>query len=128
MIVCRLSTKKTQSATKIWTTQKRNLIVPRRNTKVRVSQLSLVEEGAQQEDINAAKAQLNQAQASLALAGVTLDTKDWKTQITMAESQVRQAEASLLSTRELVKIRAWEHDIAAAQAQFDQANEQVKPR
>ena len=88
-------------------------------------QLSLVEEGAQQEDINAAEAQLNQAQASLALAGVTVDTEDWKTQITIAESQVRQAEASLLSARELVQIRAWEHDIAAAQAQFDQANEQV---
>lgn len=90
-----------------------------------VEQLSLVEEGARKEDISAAEAQLNQAQASLALAHVTTDTEDWKTQITMAESQVRQAEANLLSARELVKIRVWEHDIAAAQAQFDQANEQV---
>ena len=90
-----------------------------------VEQLSLVQEGARQEDISAAEAQFNQAQASLALARVTIDTEDWKTQITMAESQVRQAEANLLSAQELVKIRAWEHDIAAAQAQFDQANEQV---
>ncbi len=90
-----------------------------------VEQLSLVREGARQEDISAAEAQLNQAQASLVLARVTIDTEDWKTQITMAESQVRQAEAALLSAQELVKIRSWEHDIAAAQAQFDQANEQV---
>lgn len=89
-------------------------------------QLSLIQEGARQEDINAAEAQLNQAQTSLALARVTVDTEDWNTQITMAESQVRQAEANLLSTRELVKIRAWEHDIAAAQAQLDQADVQVK--
>ena len=88
-------------------------------------QLSLVQEGARQEDISAAKAQLNQTQASLALARVAVDTEDWNTQIRIAESQVRQAEANLLSVRELVKIRAWEHDIAAAQAQFDQANEQV---
>ena len=91
-----------------------------------VEQLSLIEEGARQEDISAAEAQLNQAQASLALARVAVDTEDWNTQIAMAESQVRQAEANLLSTRELVKIRAWEYDIVAAQAQFDQANEQVK--
>ena len=90
-----------------------------------IEQLSLVEEGARQEDISAAGAQLNQAQASLALAHATIDTEDWKTQITMAESQVRQAEANLRSARELVKIRAWKHDIAAAQAQFDQANEQI---
>ena len=89
-------------------------------------QLSLVQEGARPEDISAAEAQLNQAQASLALARVPVDTQDWNTQITMAESQVRQAEANLLSARELVKIRAWEHDIAAAQAQFDQADVQVK--
>ena len=90
-----------------------------------IEQLSLVEEGARQEDISAAEAQLKQAQASLALANVTIDTEGWKTQITMVESQVRQAEANLLSAQELVKIRAWEYDITAAQAQFDQANEQV---
>jgi len=90
-----------------------------------VEQLSLVEEGAQREDIIAAEAQLHQAQASLTLARVKVGTEEWKTQITMAQSQVRQAEANLLSARELVKIRAWEHDIAAAQSQFDQANEQV---
>ena len=88
-------------------------------------QLSLLQEGARQEDISAVEAQLNQAQASLALARVAVDTEDWNTQITMAESQVRQAEANLLSARKLVEIRAWEHDIAAAQAQFDQADVQV---
>ena len=88
-------------------------------------QFSLVQEGARPEDISAAEAQLNQAQASLALARVAVDTEDWNTQITMAESQVRQAKANLLSARELVKIRAWEHDIAAVQAQFDQADAQV---
>ena len=90
-----------------------------------IEQLSLVEEGARQEDIIAAEAQLHQAQASLTLARVTVATEDWKTQIALAESQVRQAEANLLSARELVKIRAWEHDIAAAQAQVNQASEQV---
>ena len=90
-----------------------------------VEQLSLVEEGTRPEDISAAEAQLNQAQASFALAQLTIDTEDWKTQITMAESQVRQAEANLLSAQKKVNIRAWEYDIAAVQAQFDQANEQV---
>ena len=90
-----------------------------------VEQLSLVQEGLQREDITAAEAQLYQAQASLALARITVDTEDWKTQIIMAQSQVRQAEANLLSARKLVKIEVWKHDIAAAQAQFDQANQQV---
>ena len=90
-----------------------------------IEQLSLVEAGARQEDISAAEAQLHQAQASLGLARVTVDTEDWNTQIAIAQSQVRQAEANLLSAQALVKIRAWEHDIAAAQAQFDQASEQV---
>lgn len=90
-----------------------------------VEQLSLVQEGLQPEDITAAEAQLYQAQASLALARVTVDTEDWNTQITMAESQVRQAEANLSAARKLVKIQAWKHDIAAVQAQFDQAYQQV---
>ena len=90
-----------------------------------VEQFKLVEEGARQEDITAAEAQLHQAQASLALARLTVDTQDWNTQITMAESQVRQAEANLRTASELVKIEAWNHDIAAAEAQFDQAKQQV---
>ena len=90
-----------------------------------VEQFKLVEEGARQEDIIAAEAQLHQAQASLALARVAVDTEDWNTQITMAESQVRQAEANLRSVSKLVKIQAWKHDIAAAEAQFDQAKQQV---
>ena len=90
-----------------------------------VEQFKLVEEGARQEDITAAEAQLYQAQVSLALARVVVDTKDWNTQITMAKSQVRQAEANLRTASELVKIQAWKHDIAAAEAQFDQAKQQV---
>ena len=90
-----------------------------------VERLSLVQEGLQPEDITAAEAQLHQAQASLALARVTVETEDWKTQITMAESQVRQAEANLLSASELVKTQIWKHDIAVVEAQFDQANQQV---
>ena len=90
-----------------------------------VEQLSLLEEGVRQEDISAAEAQLYQAKASLALARVMVDAKDWNTQITMAESQVRQAEANLLSALELVKIEVWKHDIAAAQAKFNEANEQI---
>ncbi len=90
-----------------------------------IEQFKLVEEGARQEDITAAEAQLHQAQASLALAHVTVTTEDWKTQIALAASQVKQAEANLLSARELVKIRAWEHDIAAVEAQVNQALQQV---
>lgn len=90
-----------------------------------VEQFKLVEEGARQEDIIAAEAQLHQTQASLALARVAVDTEDWNTQITMAKSQVRQAEANLRAASELVKIQAWKHDIAAAEAQFDQAKQQV---
>jgi len=90
-----------------------------------VEQLSLMQEGLQPEDITAAEAQLHQAQASLELARVAVDTEDWKTQITLAESNVRQAEANLRSARKWVDIEAWKHDIAAIQAQYDQADQQV---
>ena len=90
-----------------------------------VEQLSLVKEGARREDIITAEAHVHQAQASLALARVPLDTEDWQQQIILAESQVRQAAANLLSAEKMIDIRSWEHDIAVAQAQFDQANEQV---
>ena len=90
-----------------------------------IEQFKLVEEGARQEDITAAEAQLQQAQASLALARVAVDTEDWNTQITLTASQVRQAQANLRTASEFVKIQAWKHDIAAAEAQFDQAKQQV---
>ncbi len=88
-------------------------------------QLSLVEEGAQPEDIITAEAQVDQAQAAVLLANVVVATEDWETQIALAASQVKQAEANLLSAQELVKIRSWEHDITAAEAQVNQAIEQV---
>ena len=90
-----------------------------------VEQLSLVEEGARVEDIQAAQAQLTQAQASLGLARVKVESEDWKTQIELAKSKVRQAEANVLSAETLVGIKAWEHEIASAEAQFDLATAQV---
>ena len=93
--------------------------------KTAVEQLSLVAEGARDEDRNAAAAQLGQAQAGLELALVALKTEDWKKQIALAASQVRQAEANLRVAEKNVSIRAWEHDIAAATAQLEQATAQV---
>ena len=90
-----------------------------------VEKLSLVQEGARQEDITAAEAQLSQAQASLSIARVPVETEDWNTQITLAQSQVTQTAANLLSAQKLVDIQAWKHEIAAAQAKFDQALEQL---
>jgi len=90
-----------------------------------VEKLSLVKEGTREEDIKAAESQLQQAQASLKLARLTVDTKDWEKQIALAQSQVDQAQANLRSADILVEIKAWEHDIAAAQSQFDQATEQL---
>lgn len=90
-----------------------------------VEKLSLVEEGTREEDINAAEAQLQQAQAAQRLAKRTVDTKDWEKQIALAQSQAKQARANLRSADILVEIQVWEHDIAAAQAQYDQATEQV---
>ena len=90
-----------------------------------VEQLSLVEEGAREEDRNAAAAQLAQAQAGLDLASVAYETQDWEKQIALAVSQVRQAAANLKVAEKNVSIRAWEHDIAAAEAQSEQAAEQV---
>ena len=90
-----------------------------------LEQLSLVQEGAREEDITAAQAQHYQAQLSYELADAAVDTKDWQHQIAMAASQVKQAEANLKTVRELVTIRAWEHEIAAAEAQRDQAAAQV---
>ena len=90
-----------------------------------VEKLSLVEAGTREEDIKAAEAKLQQAQAALKLARLTVDTKDWETQIALAQSQLQQAQANLRSADILVEIKAWEHDIAAAQSQFDQNTEQV---
>lgn len=90
-----------------------------------VEQLSLVKEGAREEDIRAAEAQLKQAKASRDLASAAVDTEDWEKQIALAEAQVRGAEANLRSTQTLVDMKTWEHDIAAVQAQFDQAQEQL---
>ncbi len=90
-----------------------------------VEKLSLVEEGTREEDINAAEAQLQQAQAAQRLATRTVDTKDWEKQIALAQSQVKQARANLRSADILVEIQVWEYDIAAAQSQYDQATEQV---
>lgn len=90
-----------------------------------LEQLSLVQEGAREEDITAAEAQHYQAQLSYELADAAVNTKDWQHQIAMAASQVKQAEANLKTVRELVTIRAWEHEIAATEAQRDQAAAQV---
>jgi len=90
-----------------------------------VEKLNLVEEGTREEDINAAEAQLQQAQAAQRLAKRTVDTKDWEKQIALAQAQVKQARANLRSADIHVEIQVWEHDIAAAQSQYDQTTEQV---
>ena len=84
-------------------------------------QLSLVEEGARKEDIEAVGEQVRQAEAALALAKTLADTKSWEKDIALAESQVRQAEAAFRTAKASEEIKVWETEIKIAETQVQQA-------
>ncbi len=86
-----------------------------------LQQLSLVEEGAREENIAALEEQVRQAEASLALAKKLADTKSWQKDIALAKSQVNQAEAAFRTAKASKEIKVWESEIKIAKTQVQQA-------
>jgi HlyD family secretion protein len=89
--------------------------------KTAVQQLNLVQEGAREEDIEAAEAQVRQAEAALEMAKRMEDTKSWERDIALAEAQVKQAEALFKVASAAEKARTWEAEIRRAEMAVEQA-------
>lgn len=86
-----------------------------------VQQLSLVKEGAREENIAAVEEQVRQAEAGLALAKKLAETKSWEKDIALVGSQVKQAEAGFHIAKASEKIKVWESEIKIAETQLQQA-------
>jgi multidrug resistance efflux pump len=86
-------------------------------------QLSLIKEGARYEDKEAAKAQVEQAEAALQLAKSALIQNDVRAKdVEVARAAVKQAEATLaLAKANALQNKLRKEDISAAQASVDQA-------
>lgn len=98
-----------------------------------VEQNRLIEKGAREEDIEAMKAQVRQAEASFELARAQAETKTWEKDIALAESQVQAAQAALKAAEALEAAKSWEAEIIAAEtnatqtkAAFDLAKRMVQ--
>jgi multidrug resistance efflux pump len=85
-------------------------------------QLNLVNDGAQEEDIEAVEAQIRQAEAGLVLVRKLEETKNWEKDIAMAEALVSQAEANLKLATAAQESKSWEADITKAEMGVEQAN------
>ncbi len=88
---------------------------------VAVQQMTLIEEGAREEDIEAMKSQVKRAEAALDLARAQAETKSWEKDIALAESQAEAASAALKSAEALEVAKSWEAEITHARATADQA-------
>jgi RND family efflux transporter MFP subunit len=86
-----------------------------------VEQKKLIEKGAREEDIEAMKAQVRQAEASLKLARTQAETKTWEKDIALAKSQMEAAQAALRSAEALEVAKSWEAEIIAAKTNATQA-------
>jgi len=86
-----------------------------------VEQRKLVEKGAREEDIEAMKAQVRQAEAALKLARTQAETKTWEKDIALAESQTDAAQAALRAAEALEVAKSWEAEIIVAKTNATQA-------
>ncbi len=86
-----------------------------------VQQMALIEKGAREEDIEAMKAQVKQAEAAFELAQAQAETKTWEKDIALAESRVEAASADLKSAEALEAARSWEAEITYAKTTASQA-------
>ncbi len=86
-----------------------------------VQQMTLIEKGAREEDIEAMKAQVKQAEAALELASAQAETKTWEKDIALAESQVQSARAILGAAEALEAAKSWEAEIIFAKTNATQA-------
>ena len=84
-------------------------------------QLNLVEEGTREQDIQAAEAQVKQAEASLEIAQKLETTKSWERDIELAESQLKQAMAVLKLATAAQDAKTWELEIRRAEMALEQA-------
>lgn len=86
-------------------------------------QLSLIREGARDEDKEAAQAQVDQAEAALQLAKSTLIQNDIRAKdVEVAKAAVKQAEATLaLAKTNALQNKLRKEDVATAQASVEQA-------
>ena len=84
-------------------------------------QLTLIQSGAREEDIQAMEAQVAQAEAALKLAYAQADTKTWEKDKALAQSQVEGAGATLEAAEALAAAKSWEAEIIAAETAMEQA-------
>ena len=78
-------------------------------------QQKLIEKGAQEEDVKAMEAQVQQAKAALNLVNVSSQTKSWEKDIALAMSQVEAAQAGLRTAQSALEAKSWEVEIIAAE-------------
>lgn len=88
---------------------------------IAVQQMTLIEKGAREEDIEAMKSQVKRAEAALDLARAQAKTKSWEKDIALAESQAKAASAALRSAEVLEVAKSWETEITHARTAADQA-------
>jgi RND family efflux transporter MFP subunit len=88
---------------------------------IAIQQMTLIEKGAREEDIEAVKGQVKQAEAALDLARAQAETKTWEKDIALAESQVEAASAALRSAEALEAAKSWEAEITYAKTAATQA-------
>ena len=86
-----------------------------------VQQMTLIEEGAREEDIEAMKSQVKRAEAAMNLARAQANTKSWEKDIALAESHAKAASAALKSAEALEVAKSWETEITHARTAADQA-------
>jgi len=84
-------------------------------------QLNLVEEGTRVQDIQAAEAQVKQAEAALEIAQKLETTKSWERDIELAESQLKRAMAILKLATAAQDAKTWELEIKRAEMSLEQA-------
>jgi HlyD family secretion protein len=86
-----------------------------------LQQLNLVNEGTREEDIEAAKAQLNQAEAVLQMAKKLDETRNWEKDIALAESKLKQAQALMKQATAAMEAKTWEDEIKRVEMTAEQA-------
>merc|ERR1711964_443353 len=86
-----------------------------------LEQQKLIKKGAQEEDIEAMEAQVQQAKAALDLARASSETKSWEKDIALAESKIEAAKAGFKTAQLALDIGSWEVEIISTETRMIQA-------
>ena len=108
-------------STQSFESAKTQLDVAKSQHQVANEQLTLIQNGAREEDIQAMEAQVAQAEAALKLAYAQADTKTWEKDRALAQFQVEAAHATLEAAEALAAAKSWEAEIIAAETAVQQA-------